>query len=321
MRPTQRAVWIDDNPDRERTAKEFGAKFIDVRDVEVAPEIDKLLNASQPTVVILDHVLDKTKSRDRVYQRGSTIAQAIKEKWPSCPVVGVTNANHLTSVDVRTKGAYDVLLSFHDFGKHIDRIHSISSGFQLVEKTRPRTAPKLVRLLRPPGEIQGLLSAFPEGLKSALEDASVATRLYRWVMHLMERPGFLFDSLWAATFLGLKESSFQKVMDSFRDALYTGVFAIQSEPRWWSSSLADVLYEQCEPLLGEMSWSTGRRLTGVRSNDFSRCYACNQEFPETVAYLDSKSNERRAMHLRCTVLHPLYNRELWFEDIRMMEGS
>jgi hypothetical protein len=321
MKPTRQAVWIDDNPDRERTAKEFGAKFINVRNVEVALEIDRLLMSSQPSIVILDHILDKTKSKDRVFQRGSTIAQAIKEKWPSCPVVGVTNADHLTNVDVRTRGAYDVLISFHDFGKHIDQINAVIRGFDAVENTKRKTAQKLAELLRPPDEIQSLVSAIPEELKASVNDASVAAQLHHWVTHLIERPGFLLDSLWVATFLGLKEPSFQRVSTRFEDARYTGVFANAGDPRWWSCVLAELLYQHTSPHLGEMSWATGRRLCGMKADDFSRCYACDKEFPETVAYLDAKSNERHAMHLRCTVLHPLHTRELWFEDIRMMRGS
>lgn len=167
-----------------------------------------------------------------------------------------------------------------------------------------------------------MVAALPDDLKEKeySKDASVASRLHRWVNHLVERPGFLFDHLWAATFLGLNEIGFEKVVLHFERARYQGVFANDQERRWWSSRLTELLYRVCKPVVGEMSWQTGRSLSAVHEEHFSRCYICRKEYPETVGYLDTKSNERRAMHLKCTVLHPHHKRELYFEDIRMMQG-
>ncbi len=143
--------------------------------------------------------------------------------------------------------------------------------------------------------------------------------MYRWVDHLLDRPGFLLDNVWSATLLGLNEVGFQRVADEFEKAKYAGVFTRPDEPRWWSSRLTELLYKHCTTQSGEMSWQAGRRLPGVNGH-FSRCYRCHEDFPETVAYLDAESNERKAMHLKCTVLDPRYKRELYFEDIRMMRG-
>jgi len=270
----------------------------------------------------LDHILDKTTSTTPVFQRGSTIAEAIKEKWPSCPVVGVTNAIKLQHVDLRTKGTYDALLPFYNFGNYIGRIKAIREGFALVARTKAQTAIKLTELLNPPeDEVERLVAALPDDLKASFSDASVASRLYRWVDLLLDRPGFLYDSLWAATFLGLNESGFQKVAGRFEKGKYKGVFVRDDAPRWWSSRLSKLLYKQCKPKSDEMSWHVGRRLRGIKKEHYSRCYACGKQFPDTVAYLDKISDQQRAMHLECTVLHPRFQRELYFEDIRMMQGQ
>jgi hypothetical protein len=136
----------------------------------------------------------------------------------------------------------------------------------------------------------------------------------------MERPGLLYDELWVATYLGLREAGFRKVENWFRGARYSGVFANEDDPRWWASPLAGLLYSQCDPRPGEMPWVTVRRLHGVKKDEFSRCYACGNDYPETVAFLDASTERRAAMHLRCTTLHPHFTRELWFEDIRVMEA-
>jgi hypothetical protein len=60
-------------------------------------------------------------------------------------------------------------------------------------------------------------------------------------------------------------------------------------------------------------------LDGITRRFYSECYACDDENPpDTVAYLDTESDERQPMHLKHTVLHPGFKRELFFEDIRMM---
>lgn len=324
MSRSKRIVWIDDNPRRQRTAGDIDAKFINVQNKDLAQKVEELLSGAQPPMVILDHVLDKAITTNPVFQKGSTIAEAIKEKWPSCPVIGVTNADNIQDIDLRTQGTYDGFFSFQDFGKYIDRIVAIRKGFALVTRTKAKTARKLVQLLKPPeDDIERLVAALPDDLKEEefSKDASVASRLHRWVNHLLERPGFLFDHLWAATFLGLNEIGFEKVASNFERARYQGVFANDEDPRWWLSRVTELLYGVCEPVVGEMSWQTGRRLPAVKKEYFSRCYVCRDDYPETVAYLDAKSDERRAMHLKCTVLHPHHKRELYFEDIRMMQGK
>lgn len=320
MTTSKRIVWIDDNPRRKRTADDLGAKFVNVQNRDLAQKVEELLHGSPPSLVLLDHVLDNTATTNPVFQKGSTIAEAIKEKWPSCPVVGVTNVDNIQDIDVRTKAIYDALFSFQDLSRYIDHIDAIRKGFALVAKKRARTARKLIQLLKPPqDEVDRLVAALPEDLKKSFGDPSVASRLYRWVERLMNRPGFLYDRLWAATFLGINESGFQKVTERFKKAKYKGAFALDDSPRWWSSRLAELLYKMCKPNPEELSWHVGRRLGGIKKEHHSSCYSCDEEFPDTVAYLDSESDQREAMHLKCTVLHPGYKRELYFEDIRMMQ--
>lgn len=322
MSTSKKIVWIDDNPGRKRTADDIDAKFINVQKMDLAQKVEELLSGSPPPLVILDHVLDKATTKNPLIRKGSTIAEAIKEKWPFCPVVGITNVDNLQDIDLRTKGTYDALFPFQDFGKCIDRIVAIKKGFALVTRTKTKTARKLVQLLKPPKEeADRLVAALPDDLKEAFRDPSVASRLYHWIDRLMDRPGFLYDGLWAATLLGLTELGFQKVAGRFEKGKYYGVFVRDNDTRWWAYRLSDLLYKKCKPESGEMSWHVGRRLRGIKKEHYSRCYACGKEFPDTVAYLDKVSDQQRAMHLKCTVLHPRYQRELYFEDIRMMQGQ
>jgi hypothetical protein len=321
MSVPRKIVWIDDNPGRKSTAADLGAHFINVRDRDPAPELKRLLKGPSPRLVLIDHVLDKTKDAHPVFLRGSTIAEAIKGEWPSCPVIGVTNADKLKGVDLRTQEAYDALFLFQDFARYFDRIGGIARGFAVLAKSGSDPDRLIALLKAPDDDIGRLRETLTYDLKARSGDKSVTSRMYRWVERLMDRPGFLFDSLWSATFLGLNELGFEAVAGSFKKAKYDGIFTRPDDPRWWSAGLSTLLYGRCEPQPGELSWHVGRRLPGVRKEHFSSCHFCKEEFPETVAYLDVTSNERRAMHLRCTELHPLYKRELYFEDIRVMRGE
>jgi hypothetical protein len=323
MSKPNRIAWVDDNPDRSRTAAELGAEFINVKNADLASKVEALLNGPQRPLVILDHILDKTSSTNPLFQRGSTVAEAIKEKWPACPVIGVTNADNVDEIDLRTKQTYDDLLSFSDFRKHFDRLRPIANDFARIRDAALRKSADLVALLKAPSEDEERLqAALPDDLKRSPRDASVGSRMYKWVNHLMSRAGFLYDDLWTATFLGLNDRGFTKVCKRFDRAKYEGVFARQNDRRWWVSLLAELLYKQLEPNSGEMSWHVGRRLPGIRSEHYSQCYACSDKAPpEVVAYVDASSDERHPMHLKCTVLHPRYKRELYFEDILMMRGK
>jgi hypothetical protein len=321
MNRPRNIIWIDDNPARQSTATDLSSRFVNVRGKDLAPELTKLLDGLQPRLVVIDHVLDKATGSHPLFLKGSTIAEAIKEKWPSCPVVGVTNADNLKGIDQRTREAYDALFPFHEFSRYFDRIRRIGRGFDLAARTG-RDIQKLIKLLKPPSEDKKrLFEVLTDDLKSKPQDRSVASRIFRWVEHLMDRPGLLLDALWSATLLGLNESGFAKVLHIFEKAKYRGVFARPDDHRWWSSALSERLYKRCKPEAGDLSWHVGRRLPGIRKEHFSSCYYCGKEFPETVAFLDEASDEQRAMHLKCTVLHPRYARELYFEDVRIMRGE
>lgn len=321
MSAPRNIIWVDDNPGRRPTATDLGARFVDIRGKNPAPVLKKLLDGPSPRLVIIDHVLDKTSDAHPVFLKGSTIAEAIKEKYPACPVIGVTNAKKKKAIDLRTQEAYDKLIAFENFSEYFDRIKSIASGFALIAKTEGDIQ-RLIKLLKPPDdESKRLLDVLADDLKTSTDDPSVPSRVFRWVEHFVDRPGFLFDPLWSATFLGLNAAGFGKVSRMFEKAKYRGVFARPADQRWWKSALLGRLYKRCKPESGELSWQVGRRLPGVKKEHYSVCYKCKQEYPETVAFLDETDSERRAMHLKCTVEHPLHKRELYYEDIRMMQGD
>src|SRR5262249_9144529 len=152
--------------------------------------------------------------------------------------------------------------------------------FRTITKEKPQNTRGLLNFLKPPDdEVVRLTDALPEDLKKNFRDASIASRLYSWVEKLRNRPGFLYDSLWAATYPGLNEEGLQKVISVFEKAKYGGVFALEEDPRWWASQLSHLLFKREKPQPGEMSWQVGRRLRGIKKEHYSRCYRCRKEYP------------------------------------------
>ena len=159
MSRNKHMIWIDDNPDRRRTASNLAevssvlVDFIDVKNKILGEKLSKMLEGRQPSAVIVDHVLDKTIAENRVFATGSTVAEAIREKWPSCPVVGVTAAEHRDSIDIRTKKTYDELFFFTDFQFAIPQLPVIADDFAQIASSTARQPMSLVRLLKPPKTI------------------------------------------------------------------------------------------------------------------------------------------------------------------------
>jgi hypothetical protein len=55
----------------------------------------------------------------------------------------------------------------------------------------------------------------------------------------MDYPGILYDTIHAATFLGISEKSFKKIESFFNSAKYTGVFS-EEKNFWWKCTLKEV---------------------------------------------------------------------------------
>ena len=162
----------------------------------------------------------------------------------------------------------------------------------------------------------------PNELKDNYSDKGIATNISNWVRKtLMARPGFLYDELWVCTILGIKISGFKKVEPLFKPAKYKGIFALDSDPRWWKSQVLQILSEKVK--IKGLPFEKGRLLSygknKITKNDFSQSYSDNNEIPETVAFLDDTSQERYPEALRNTIPHPYYSDMLFFDQIRKIK--
>jgi CheY-like chemotaxis protein len=325
-----RFIWIDDDNGREEASvnmsKALDVKiyFENVHGKEIDEELSRILdayNGNPPDLVIMDHVLSQLASG--IVRKGSTAATRIKEKWSECPVISVTAAinNHSEEIDTRQEDAYENMFPSDHISDYYQTIKSISDGFKSLKENRPQTPDDLPKVLNCP-EIDRarLMKILPNKIKirKNFNDRSLLIEVYKWLNSIFfKRPGFLYDELWAATYLGLSLEGFKIVTKEFEKAKYNGPFQDPSQPRWWKSSLKEILVEKFEEL--GLPWVIGRKL--VRDKElYSKDHVKEEEFPETVAAEDDSIPPIwYPMKLKYTEPHPSFENLLFFEELRIMK--
>ncbi len=321
-------LWIDDEPKRKAEAENLemrlkvNIEFIDVKDQSLPGVLSDILSREEPHLILMDHFLGNVKAGR--FNKGSTAAEIIREHWPECPIVCITEMG-LKDIDMHKQSIYEDIFQFGKISSYDSRLISTAKSFRELKKKRPQDLDEIIKLLRAPkDDCPRLKSIIPKELKDedAYKDESLLLTIYRWVSRiLMEKPGFLYDRLWTATLLGIKEESFNKVEHIFEKAKYKGIFSDSGRERWWQSKVKEILYSELPDTDCVYPWELGRQLPGLSDADFSKCHVSGEDFPETVAYTDVNVIERAPMRLRHTVPHPNFENLLFFEEIRMMKAA
>src|ERR1700719_5394823 len=66
MKTKRQIIWIDDEPNRKKTAdllnesSTIPVSFRSMKNKDLVKEVEKILNGPQPSLVVLDHILDQT---------------------------------------------------------------------------------------------------------------------------------------------------------------------------------------------------------------------------------------------------------------------
>lgn len=331
MSSKPKIIWIDDDSDRIRESENLGnrlnvnVEFIDVKDEVLLEKLNGILSEKQmPYLILMDHRL--THVNKSGFEKGSTAAEVIREKWPECPIVCITAAKP-GDIDWHKKSIYEEILQYDDISDYDSVILSIGESFQELQKKRPGDVNELINILKPPeDDVARLHSILPRELKRGeiSQDESLLLSISKWVRYtLINKPGFLYDRLWAATLLGIKEESFKKIESIFADAKYRGIFKDKKNERWWQSKLRDIIFSQFPGDDSIYTWELGRKLPGIDDTDFSHCDHPDEDHadPPTVAYTDEKAEKRVQRCLRHTVPHPNFEKSLFFEEIRMSKPA
>ncbi len=318
-------LWIDDNPDRRKRARQLGSDaridvaFVSLKGKDVEQELLHIRRSPKPGLVIIDHVLNDTKSAEWA-RLGSTLVGFFRETWPGRPVFGITAAKNLKDVDVETY-VYDELIDYTEFGMYTGYLPLVIEGFNKCAGVKDVEG-WLSLLKCPQEEAERVKSCLPHDVKTGFDKPGYPNRAYRWFRRkCYGLPGFLYDKNWVATFAGIKRQAIAKYLKHFEGAQYTGIFNNPEDPRWWKAELYKSIYAKCKAADAtcRSTQNVGNVVAKVTDSDRSECYKCHEAWPETIAYTDDSENAAlKQMHLRCTVAHPRYRYEPMFEEIRMM---
>jgi len=321
----QKYIWIDDNPERQGAANNMkdslkvNIDFIDVKDKAFQEIIHNVLLGDEPDLIIIDHNLEDIGSG--IFKKGSSVAPYIRESWPECPIICVS-AVDINEVDSQQKLLYEEIFSISDISENYTEIKSIADSYQIIRANRPHNINELMDLLKvPEADKIKVASIFPTVLRDDFTDRSLTVKIAKWVRKsLINRPGFLYDKIWFSTLIGIKVESLSRVESKFSNSLYEGIFAQENQPRWWKSNLLSTLYELSET--PGLPWEKGRGLENITPEDYSKCYASDAFYPETVAYTDQTRDAYQvSIKIKESIPHPDFGNLLHFEQIRLMKAA
>lgn len=332
MNTKMKFLWIDDNSTRENYKKileytsfpKMPRAKVDFQKVQnqdlnyVIKKIIKKYKKKTPDLIILDHILDKIKPDTNFVGQsqttGTTLSFIFHEIWPDCPIVGITAARNEPKISVKEKTAYEDFYEDNSFDNHFEQLFVLAKTFKYKKNFLHNSDnEKIINLLKPPQSIkEELIRIIPED-----RSRSCLSSLYKWLRKsLFANPGFLYDKLWIATFIGLTESGFEKVDHLFDVAKYKGVFATSSAPRWWPIMVKQIISQKVRSNNISFSWELGHLLPRVKPCDYSKCYVCEKKYPEIIGYTDDTFKKQYPMHIGCTKPCTNTKKSLYFEEKR-----
>ena len=318
-------IWLDDTYQREESAKVMGARlsadveFISLNRKDIDDELNNLRNRDEPDLILMDHSLESADIR--TVRNGASAATILREHWHNCPIVSVTGVGN-EEMDSFQRSAYDAIFDFNKISQSYSTILAIANGFRALKSNYPKNVEDILDFLDVPQDDRNKMKKIlPVEIKDNLQDKSLLLEIYRWYRSVLQkRPGFLYDRIWVCTLLGLNNLGFKQVEEKFAKAKYNGVFEDKLNERWWKSKVLSTLGNEVDKV--GLPWVIGRSLVENNKKFFSRCYASEEDFPETVAAEDETlSSGWYPMKLKYTEPHPLFEDMLFFEELRIMKPA
>jgi hypothetical protein len=278
---TLNIYWLDDQVVRfqefKQLLEESGQDFaldVHLNTIEVDKNIMSLISAWEenvptpaPDLFMLDHIFVEHLP---LRMNGNTLAHLLRIIFPSVPLVSVTAMYADRNQSGQDVHEYTAIFHYNKLSDCLEELYSVARDYPRLKF--PTWEAFVGELHVPDSECSVLRMAIPQEL---LEEYTPTkhSQLVKWVRTvLLQNPGFLFDELHAATFLGLSVAGFQKVKPMFAEALYRGPFATSSRPVWWQTRLRDCLYQIVGAVAPDYSQAAGRLIIEFEEADFCRCY-------------------------------------------------
>jgi hypothetical protein len=330
-------IWIDDEKKHRVDSDFMMKKCINLEILFFHPK-EFLVEKTPADLYLLDDRLYQhaNDNNEKSNQRGLTLAAEIRVKYPEIPIYIFTNEFFDQGIFGSLSQASEGLADEKIYYKQIQRegaeiLYNDSLDYKKIRDIEKLNFRQLLKLLNPPEDtIEDLLNALPEVLKGGLrptDDQAMAegnSLFYgKWIKKtLLAFPGFVYDSLFAATSVGLPEEKFLKLKE-FKPAIYDGLFSKTRKQLWWKRKLNQILIDKAQKSMkiDEIGnpYSLAEKIYKLKDTEKLKCVVCGEKYPETIAFNKTNENEKQPVHYSCSEVARSKENKLFFEEIRYFE--
>jgi hypothetical protein len=250
-------LFIDD--DNEEFTRLQG--LIDRDDSKIKPILNRIPPSESltgtPDVILVDYQLTNPEGiRKASNVSGLDIGASLRADHPKIPIIlfSYKDRTKLASVQKSIGNqVFDEMLYKDDFAGSdkslVDFLSTLCKGYSEISRVifpdgkfvkEEDNKEKLYKILAAPSEAHDDIDSLLRWNEPFFTDDWTPFGLASMIRkELMDYPGILYDSIHAATFLGISEKAFKKIESFFNAAKYQGVF---SEERnfWWKCTLKEI---------------------------------------------------------------------------------
>lgn len=326
--------WIDDEANREEDAEHLEQLLAEETEKDrTSPKVIFFITEEWQSYVEQNRVqrncvdlflVDYLLFIKRLHPGGGmSVAGEIRETFPNIPIY-MFSAKPIPEI---AKEIADSILTLKELQRSPRATYYDAIDYQKLRMSSGRSMTSLLNLLKAPRiDREKIVFALPESLKKTL---LATTKVHfdsivfaKWVrFEFLKVPGFVYNSIYSATKLGMKEETFFELSAEFETAKYSGVFSRTNPTLWWASMLRDIVFRlAAEKMPGDGTTDLSRlapTLFGLDESRTSTCSVCGKRYPETVGY-DPDSKKMKPVHYRCSIPHPEKTRTVYFEEERQL---
>ncbi len=308
---TIKTLYIDDeeidlarNKDYFETYADNRFELVTCRPFDLS-EVYRCINTCSPELILVDLDLSSADENDHVIGlNGLTLMTEIRQNFQGIPLVLFTKKSLFESdilpVPESLLYTIDLIVYKEQVSKHdptlLDELYSLANGYHILREHSELNWEKVLELLGADEEdYDDIKASSPPGLLTNVSLYSTI-EISKWIRKiLLQFPGIIYDSLHAATFLGISEKEFltEEIQRHFSEAEYSGLFSTpELKKYWWKSKLSKIAYtgmnddESRIPL--RKAFPTVWERMNCSELEKAKC-VCSGEFPaEWVCYILKK---------------------------------
>jgi CheY-like chemotaxis protein len=304
-----KTLYIDDEEiDLTRNKDYFNAddrfELIPCKPSDLA-EAYKCISTVIPELILVDLDLSSADGEGKVIDlNGLTLMTEIRQKFQKIPLILFTKRSifesEISSVPENLLYTIDHVVYKEQVSKHdptlLDELYSLAEGYHklsLIDKLNWDTIYDLLEASEE--DYDSIKASSPPSLLTT-GSPYLTIEVSKWIRKtLFEYPGILYDSLHAATFLGISETEFLSdiIQEYFLEAKYSGLFSIPSVKNyWWKSKLSEIANENMNDdeammPLRKAFFINWKRIKGAEL-EIAKCVYSEESPAEWVCYVLKK---------------------------------